>query len=101
MKYLLLQAEDYMLPCLNKKMFGIDCLGCGMQRALMLLLKGEFVEAFKMYPAIYTLIILALFILVNFKMKFKNSKRIIITLAAINIVIIVVSYVIKMNNLIN
>ena len=101
MRYLFLQAEDYMLPCLNKKMFGIDCLGCGMQRALMLLLKGEFVEAFKMYPAIYTLIILALFILVNFKMKFKNSKRIIITLAAINIVIIVVSYVIKMNNLIN
>ena len=74
MNSLFLQAEDYMLPCLNKKMFGIDCLGCGMQRAFVLLFRGEFVEAFKMYPAIYTLIILALFILVNFKMKFKKSK---------------------------
>jgi len=101
MKYILLQAEDYMIPCLNKKMFGIDCLGCGMQRSLLLLLKGEFVEAFKMYPAIYTLVFLGLFILINFKMKFKKSKQIIITLATINVLIIIISYIIKMNYLIN
>ncbi len=49
------QAEDYMLPCLNKKLFGVDCLGCGMQRSLLFIAKGEFVDAFKMYPAIYTI----------------------------------------------
>ncbi len=96
-KSLILQAEDYMLPCLNKQMFGVDCLGCGMQRAFFLLIKGEFVEAFKMYPAIYTLVLLGLFILVNFKLKLKNSKRIIITLVIINVAIIIVSYFIKMN----
>ena len=47
-----------MLPCMSKKLFGVECLGCGTQRALILLLKGEFVEAFKMYPPIYTLVIL-------------------------------------------
>ncbi|MFD2567890.1 DUF2752 domain-containing protein [Pseudotenacibaculum haliotis] len=101
MKFLLLQTEDYLLPCLNKQMFGVECPGCGIQRSLVLLSKGEFVEAFKMYPAIYTLLLLALFILLNFKMKFKNSKRIIITLAIINVLIIVISYFIKMNHLIN
>lgn len=100
-KALLLQAEDYMLPCLNKKMFGVECLGCGIQRSLVLLAKGEFVEAFKIYPAIYTLLILGLFVLLNFKMKFKNSRRIILTLVIINAVIIIVSYGIKMNHLIN
>ena len=50
-----LQLEEYMLPCLNKKLFGVDCLGCGIQRALSLLIHGEFIAAFKMYPAIYTL----------------------------------------------
>ena len=101
MTFLFLQTEDYLLPCLNKQMFGIDCLGCGIQRSLVLIGKGEFVEAFKMYPAIYTLILLALVILINFKLKFKNRKRIIITLAIINLLIIVISYFIKMNHLIN
>jgi hypothetical protein len=38
--------EDYMIPCMNKTLFGVDCMGCGTQRALAFLLKGEFVEAF-------------------------------------------------------
>ena len=41
------QAKEYMLPCLNKKLFGFDCLGCGMQRSLLFISKGEFIEAFK------------------------------------------------------
>lgn len=97
----MLQSEEYLLPCLNKQMFGVECPGCGIQRSLVLLSKGEFVEAFKMYPAIYTLLLLALFILLNFKMKFKNSRRIIVTLAIINVLIIIISYFIKMNHLIN
>ena len=49
--------EDFMLPCLNKQLFGIDCLGCGIQRATALLFKGEFIAAFKIYPAIYSLLL--------------------------------------------
>ncbi len=48
--------EDYMIPCANKKIFGMECLGCGAQRATAFLFKGEFVLAFKMYPAIFTLL---------------------------------------------
>ncbi len=96
-----IQLKDFMLPCLNKKMFGIDCLGCGLQRSLLLLFKGNFIEAFYMYPAVYSLIILCVFIIINFKKKFKNSKKIITTLTIVNIIIIVGSYTIKMNHLIN
>ena len=46
-----------MVPCMNKSIFGIDCMGCGTQRSLALLLDGEFIEAFKIFPAIYTLIL--------------------------------------------
>ncbi len=45
--------EEFMLPCLNKELFGVDCIGCGIQRATVLLFRGEFIAAFKMYPAIY------------------------------------------------
>jgi hypothetical protein len=43
--------EDYMIPCMNKKLFGVECMGCGTQRALVLLLKGDFVAAFHMFPS--------------------------------------------------
>ena len=47
--------EDYMLPCFTKKLLGFECMGCGLQRAAALLIKGQFADAFLMYPAIYTL----------------------------------------------
>lgn len=93
--------EDYMLPCLNKKIFGIDCPGCGMQRSIAHIAKGEFAEAFHMYPAIYTLILLAVFFVLNKKYSFKYGSKIILTLAIINGFIIVTSYLKKMNLLIN
>jgi len=86
-----------MLPCLNKKLFGVDCLGCGMQRALLYVFQGDFAAAFKMYPAIFTLIILAIYMLLNLKFKFKKSQLVIRSLVIINILIIVISYIIKMS----
>ncbi len=85
-----------MLPCMSKKLFGIECLGCGTQRAFVLLLKGEFVEAFKMYPPIYTLVILFLFIFLHLIDKSRNYTRIVISLAIINLIVMIVSYAIKM-----
>lgn len=95
-----LQLENYMLPCLNKKLFGVDCLGCGIQRALSLLIHGEFIAAFKMYPAIYTLLLFAGFIIINLFYKVKSAQKIISILAIINVLIIVISYFVKMNQLI-
>lgn len=86
-----------MLPCLNKKLFGIECLGCGMQRATAFLFEGEFIAAFKSYPAIYTLILLVLFLVFNLTVKFKFDNFIKISLIILNVLIIVVSYAIKMS----
>ncbi|WP_339339835.1 DUF2752 domain-containing protein [Croceitalea sp. MTPC6] len=90
-----------MLPCLNKQLFGIDCPGCGLQRSVLLLFKGEFVAAFQMYPAIYTLFLLLIFLGSNLIFKFKNAFPIKVGLLIANVVIIVISYILKMNNLLN
>lgn len=92
-------TDDFMLPCLNKSIFGFDCLGCGTQRALLLILKGEFVEAFYMFPAIYTTILFVFILAINFIDKSKNYHKIIIGLALTNAVIMVVSYIYKYSNL--
>lgn len=90
--------EEYMLQCTNKQLFGIECLGCGMQRATALLFRGEWIAAFKMYPAIYTIILLVALVIFNYFIKFKYDQQIKIGLLLLNAVIIVVSYFIKMSN---
>lgn len=81
-----------MLPCINKAVFGIDCMGCGMQRSIALLASGEFVSAFKMFPAIYSLLLLLLVVGLNIFVKFKYAHHIKMGLIILNGVIIVLGY---------
>ncbi|WP_452218554.1 DUF2752 domain-containing protein [Lacinutrix undariae] len=87
--------EEYMLPCLNKKLFGFECMGCGLQRGISLFLHGDFLAAFKMYPAIFTLIPLVFFIILSFFFKFKNINKVINGLAIASVLIIIVSFIAK------
>lgn len=84
-----------MLPCLNKKLFGFECMGCGMQRSISLIMHGDFVSAFYMYPAIYTLMLLLGVIAVNAFKSFNNANKIIAILAILNGIIIIVNFIIK------
>lgn len=91
--------EEFMLPCLNKQLFGLDCLGCGTQRAFWLLLQGEFIAAFKMYPAVYAISLLFLFLIADFFFKFKYSWQIKIGMILFSASIIIGSYFIKMSHI--
>lgn len=87
--------EDYLLPCLSKQLLGIDCLGCGIQRAFVLLLQGKFEDAFYMYPAIYTLIPLLFLFGLHLTDKSRNYKFLLNLLLFLNLSIVIVSYVCK------
>ena len=86
-----------MLPCLNKKLFGLECFGCGFQRATVLFFRGEFIAAFKMYPAVYPLLLLGLFVILSMFFKIKYAHKIKIVLAILSGVIIIVSYFYKVS----
>ena len=73
-------------------------MGCGIQRSIALIFEGEFVAAFQIYPAIYSLITLFLFIGLNIFFKFKNSNKIIGALAILTVATIITSYIIKITN---
>ena len=95
MYFLKMNLEDFMLPCLNKSLFGFECMGCGMQRAFILLFKGEFINAFYMYPAIYGLLPLFIVAIVTHYKNFKYSNIVIIGLAVITVSLIIGNYLIK------
>ncbi|MBU2996603.1 DUF2752 domain-containing protein [Cellulophaga baltica] len=91
----IVDLEEFMLPCFSKQTFGIDCPGCGIQRSLALILHGEFIAAFKMYPAIYSLLFLFGFLIFNFFYTAKHANIIINSTAIITISLILVNYLLK------
>lgn len=91
----LLIAEDYMLPCFTKKLFGFDCPGCGLQRSLVFLVQGDFVAAFKMYPAIYAILLLFGFLLLDNFIKIKYSSKIIVFLMITSVAMILGNFILK------
>lgn len=92
----MLSPEEYMLPCLNKALFGFDCLGCGIQRSIVLVFQGQFIAAFKMYPAIYPLLFLFTFIIFDYFKNIKHGEKIKLSLAALVIITAVTNYILKL-----
>ena len=92
----MLVPEDYMIPCLNKTFLGVECMGCGGQRALVAFFRGDFIGAFHYYPAIYTLLLFALFLVINHFFKIKYSEKIKIILVVLNIAVILGNFLIKL-----
>ncbi|MGJ8685409.1 MAG: DUF2752 domain-containing protein [Nonlabens sp.] len=92
-----LSADDsWMLPCMSKKLTGADCPGCGIQRSIAFLLKGEFSEAFFMYPGIYPLIFLLVFLTFDWFFKIKHGETIKLVLAVLTLGTVVTNFIIKL-----
>ncbi|PKA96903.1 uncharacterized protein DUF2752 [Flavobacteriaceae bacterium MAR_2009_75] len=91
----LLNIENYMLPCFTKKLWGFDCPGCGLQRSMLFLIKGDFGSAFEMYPAIYVLLPLLLLLVLDSFSKLKINNYIIVFLTIASVALILGNYVLK------
>ncbi|MFS4492389.1 DUF2752 domain-containing protein [Maribacter sp. 2308TA10-17] len=92
---LVLSIEDYMLPCFTKKIFGVDCPGCGLQRGAAFLAEGDFVSAWNMYPALFTIIPLFGVLAADQLFRIKYANKIIITLMISSVVLILTNYILK------
>lgn len=87
-----------MIPCVSKKLFGLDCPGCGMQRATVMVVQGDFAQAFAMFPAIYTTIPLFVLIALHLVDKKRNYSKFIIPIAIVNAVVMIIAYFYKLTN---
>jgi len=93
--------EEYMFPCLNKSILGVECTGCGGQRAALLLVQGEFKEAFYMYPAIYGIAGLLIFLFINLLFKFKYDFHVKIVLIIFTALMMAGNYIFKIIHFLN
>lgn len=90
-----MNIEDFMLTCPSRKFLGVECLGCGAQRAVVLVFEGKFSEAFQLYPAVYTLLLFLLTLGLSFVDKKKKYGNILMLMVAVNLVIMILSYYYK------
>ncbi|AZA84863.1 hypothetical protein C1637_18960 [Chryseobacterium lactis] len=90
-----MNIEDFMLTCPSKRFLGVECPGCGAQRAVVLVFEGRFSEAFHLYPAVYTLLLFFLILGLSFIDKKRKYGSVLMALLMINLVIIMVSYIYK------
>lgn len=84
-----------MLTCPSVKYFNMECPGCGMQRSMISLLKGDFSDSFLMYPALLPLFLLCGYALLHLKYKFQRGSKTIIGLQTAVVSIITAHYIYK------
>lgn len=85
--------ESDMLPCLSKQILGMECPGCGIQRSIALLLKGEFLNSFLMYPGLFPMLLLFAFAAINHFMNFRNGSKITGILGGITVFFILLNFI--------
>ncbi len=88
--------ESHQMPCFYKQCLGIDCPGCGMQRAFVELLKGNLWMSLKLYPALLPMIIMIFYLFLHLGFKFKRGAMILKWMFIANLGIVIISYTIKL-----
>ena len=66
--------EQRELSCLFKKYFHVECPGCGFQRSIIALIKGNVGESFLLFPTTFALLVFFGCFFINNKYYFADSK---------------------------
>jgi Protein of unknown function (DUF2752) len=88
--------DAHQLPCLIKKIFHVECPGCGLQRSFIALLQGNILQSIHFYPALLPLIILISTIIINSKYRISFIEKCIKFGIPSVFAIILLSYIYKL-----
>ena len=87
--------KDHMISCPLKSATGIDCPGCGLQRAVIKLLEGDLEGSIQMHPAAIPMLFMIIFLMIHLKVDFKHGARILTVVFVFSTIITFVNYIRK------
>lgn len=87
--------EHHLVTCFFKLHFGLDCPGCGTQRALIALLKGDLIQSIKCHAALIPCIATIIVLIIQLKIKHANGGKWVMWLFIVTTAITVIQYIIK------
>jgi Na+-driven multidrug efflux pump len=88
--------EQNAMACYYHKYLGVQCPGCGMQRSMAELLRGNFSTSLELFPALVPLLFMFLFLMMHLVFKFRSGAAILKYAFIVNAFIIMVTWVIRM-----
>lgn len=88
--------ESHMGTCTFQEHGGISCPGCGLQRSIIALLKGNLWESILYFPALLPLITMFAFLGIHLIFKLKHGALILKILYITNISLILGNYIVKL-----
>lgn len=88
--------ESHQQTCTFRELFGIDCPGCGLQRSIIELLKGNLLESLYLYPALLPILAMFVYLALHLAFRFRNGALILKIMFIFNISLISVNYLYKL-----
>jgi hypothetical protein len=88
--------EAHQNSCPFKEHFGIDCPGCGLQRSIIELLKGNIMESIILYPALLPILTMFSFLALHLLFRFRHGALILKIMFIFNISLIALNYIYKL-----
>lgn len=87
--------EQHLFSCFFKSHFGMECPGCGMQRSLIALLKGNITESLHYHLALIPFIITIILLVVQLKIKHVNGGKWVMWAFIVTSAITIVQYIVR------
>ncbi|MEZ5012963.1 MAG: DUF2752 domain-containing protein [Chitinophagales bacterium] len=87
--------ETHMFRCPSVTWFGMECPGCGMQRSLIFLLKGQFLDSFLMYPPLLPLLGMVIYLALHLLFSFRSGAKILQYMFVGNAVLVFLNYTLR------
>ncbi|MDP3556932.1 MAG: DUF2752 domain-containing protein [Bacteroidota bacterium] len=88
--------EEHLFTCSIKSLIGLDCPGCGMQRAFIALLRGEIMESLELNASLLPFLFTIGFTICHLLFSFQNGSKYIVVFFSSTAAILVVNFVVKL-----
>ncbi len=88
--------EQHLFTCSFKLFLGIDCPGCGMQRAFIALLKGNFAQSLVFNASLIPFLITIGFTICHLSFSYKNGARLIVVFFSCTVAIMMSQFIVKL-----
>ncbi|MGD1844850.1 MAG: DUF2752 domain-containing protein [Salibacteraceae bacterium] len=94
-----IHLKDHLLPCHIKQVTGIDCPGCGFQRACLALCRGDLMQSLELFPALLPMLALGLFLLLHLKFRFSFGPKILLSLFLLSFSLMWINFFVKLSHI--
>ena len=92
----ILWLESHMGTCRFHEQTGLTCPGCGLQRAVIALLKGNFMESIVLFPPLLPLVIMFFFLALHLVFNLKHGALVLKVIYIANTAIILINLIVKL-----